>query len=391
MARTKKTKSSVSRLKKKLIKASAKVKKTLPRKSTGVKKIPQKSPQKLSDTRVLGFKSLQGPRLLKKHLSLPPDIAKSVLIGRQQIRDVLSGKDRRLMVIVGPCSIHETTGAYEYASRLAELQTKVSDQLLIVMRVYFEKPRTTVGWKGLINDPHLDESYDVEFGLRKAREVLTQINRLGLFCATEFLDPIVPQYTADLVAWAAIGARTTESQTHREMASGLSMPVGFKNATEGGLQIAIDAMASARHGHAFLGIDQEGRTAIVRTAGNPDVHIVLRGGNKPNYSAADIAYAKVLCGTKGEERPLLVDCSHGNSGKDYRKQPAVMAEVVKQYIAGQSAILGVMLESHLVEGNQKLTKDLVYGQSVTDGCISWDTTKLLLLETHAQLRERLDG
>lgn len=342
----------------------------------------------ISDVRVSGFKPLRGPRLLKKDLPLPEKIAKAVMTGREQIRQAIAGTDKRFMVIVGPCSIHDTKSAFEYADRLQKLQKKVEDRLLIVMRVYFEKPRTTVGWKGLINDPHLDESYDVEFGLRKAREVLIEINRLGLFCATEFLDPIVPQYTADLVAWAAIGARTTESQTHREMASGLSMPVGFKNATDGGLQVAVDAMASARHGHAFLGIDQEGQTAIVRTTGNPDVHVVLRGGSKPNYSPADIAYAKVLCGGKGGERRLMVDCSHGNSSKDFRRQPAVMLDVVKQYISGETALLGAMLESHLVEGNQKLTKNLTYGQSVTDGCISWQTTEELLLQCHQLLSSK---
>lgn len=342
-------------------------------------------PLPVSDARILGFEPLMPPETLKKKIKVEDDVVAHVLDGRRQIRKALSGKDQRFMVIVGPCSIHDETAAYEYAERLRLLQHKVNKNLLIVMRVYFEKPRTTVGWKGLISDPMLDGTNDMHLGIRKAREILININRMGVLCATEFLDPIVPQFTADLVAWAAIGARTTESQTHREMASGLSMPVGFKNATDGGLQVAIDAMTSSRHQHVFLGIDQKGQTAIVRTGGNPDVHVVLRGGSKPNYGPADIAYTKVLSNIQGTKRLILVDCSHGNSSKDYRKQPAVYNDVLKQFLGGERAILGCMIESHLVEGAQKLDKKLAYGQSITDGCIGWETTEKLLLESAESL------
>jgi 3-deoxy-7-phosphoheptulonate synthase len=254
------------------------------------------------------------------------------------------------------------------------------------MRVYFEKPRTTVGWKGLINDPRLDNSNDVEAGLRLARRILLGINQRGIPCATEFLDPIVPQYTSDLVAWAAIGARTTESQAHRQMASGLSMPVGFKNATDGGIQVALDAMVAAKHEHTFVGIDMSGRTAIVSTSGNQDVHLILRGGGgMANCSKAHVAYTKVMLEAHEKKRLIMVDCSHGNSNKDYRQQPRVFRETLAQVIAGETAILGMMLESHLVEGTQKLSSNLTYGQSITDGCIGWQSTEDLLLEAHEAL------
>jgi 3-deoxy-7-phosphoheptulonate synthase len=258
----------------------------------------------------------------------------------------------------------------------------------IVMRVYFEKPRTTVGWKGLINDPHLDGTHDIVHGLGLAREILLAINDLGLPCASEFLDPIVPQYVSDLTSWVAIGARTTESQTHRQMASGLSMPVGFKNATDGGLQVALDAMISARHAHAFVGIDDEGRTSIVKTTGNPDVHVVLRGGGgRSNYSRADIAHTKVLLeDAMAGARAIMIDCSHGNSNKDFRNQPKVFNEVLSQLLKGEQAILGMMLESNIEDGRQDLGKGaLKYGQSITDGCIGWDTTEALLREAYAKL------
>jgi 3-deoxy-7-phosphoheptulonate synthase len=293
--------------------------------------------------------------------------------------------------VLGPCSIHDADAAREYAQRLARLKASVRDTMLLVMRVYFEKPRTTVGWKGLINDPALDGSQDINRGLREARHILRLVSELGLPCATEFLDPIVPQYTADLISWAAIGARTTESQTHREMASGLSMPVGFKNGTDGELQTALDAMVSARSPHAFLGLDQRGHTAIVRTRGNPDVHLVLRGGSgKPNYSPAHIAFTKVSLGASASRRLIMVDCSHGNSGKDYRRQPEVFQALLSQVLAGESAILGLMLESHLNEGSQKLVAGapLRHGVSVTDGCIGWETTEALLLEAHRALAEK---
>jgi 3-deoxy-7-phosphoheptulonate synthase len=294
------------------------------------------------------------------------------------------------MVVVGPCSIHDPVAAMDYARRLAALREKVAQHLLIVMRVYFEKPRTTVGWKGLINDPNLDGSHDIHTGLRKARRILLDINALGLPCATEFLDPIVPQYTADLVSWSAVGARTTESQTHREMASGLSMPVGFKNATDGGLQVALDAMVSARNPHAFLGIGAAGRACVVRTSGNPDVHLVLRGGTHgPNFSRADIAYTRVKLEDIGERgRRIMVDCSHGNSNKDYRKQPDVFRSIVKELQQGTLAILGGMIESNLEAGNQSVANrgELIYGKSITDACIDWATTESLLLSACAALR-----
>jgi len=352
---------------------------------------PTLSGQRTSDVNVAQLEPIDSPEAIKAEIPLTDKALATVVLGRSQLRDALAGKDRRLVVITGPCSIHDTKAALEYASRLGKLNEQVKDQLLLVMRVYFEKPRTTVGWKGLINDPKLDGSEDINLGLRKARELFVQINELGLITATEFLDPIIPQYTADLVSWAAIGARTTESQTHREMASGLSMPVGFKNSTDGSLQVALDAMIASRHSHSFLGIDQAGRTAIVRTRGNPDVHLVLRGGpGKPNYSAAHIAFAKSSLQKTAPPRPILIDCSHGNSDKDYRKQPQVFRELLGQVIQGEHAILGMMIESHLNEGTQKVTspETLRYGVSITDGCIDWNTTETLLAEAADQMRSR---
>jgi len=344
-------------------------------------------PKTISDLRVLKMEPLDPPSRIKEALPLSDKAAATVLKGRTELREALAGRDKRVVVITGPCSIHDTKAAMEYAQKLTALAADVKDKFLIIMRTYFEKPRTTVGWKGLVNDPKLDGSEDINLGLREGRKILLAINELGMPCASEFLDPIVPQYTADLVSWCAIGARTTESQTHREMASGLSMPVGFKNATDGGIQVALDAMAASAHAHSFLGIDQNGMTAIVRTAGNPDVHLVLRGGNdKPNYQPANMAYTKVAVGAVAKlPRVIMVDCSHGNSGKDYRKQPQVFNDLIGQIKAGEQAILGMMLESHLGEGNQKLTKDLKYGVSITDGCIDWKTTEELLRKAHANL------
>jgi 3-deoxy-7-phosphoheptulonate synthase len=346
--------------------------------------------EKTSDLRVIRLDPLDPPNVIKGESPTTPKAAETVVAGRQQLRDALAGKDRRLVVILGPCSIHEPKAAMEYAEKLVKLNAEVKDTLYLIMRVYFEKPRTTVGWKGLINDPHLDGTADINEGLRRARKILLAVNELGLPCASEFLDPIVPQYTADLVTWAAIGARTTESQTHREMASGLSMPVGFKNGTDGDLQTALDAIVSARAPHSFLGIDQMGNSAIVRTTGNPDVHIVLRGGDgKPNYSSAHMAFTKVSIGASSDRRLIMVDCSHGNSSKDYKKQPMVFDELVKQRLAGETSLLGMMLESHLNEGNQKLAPlaELKHGVSITDGCISWETTEALLRKTHAALKK----
>ncbi len=310
----------------------------------------------------------------------------TVVEGRDAVTRILRQDDRRLLVIVGTCSIHDVDGALEYATKLGRRREELSAQLCLVMRVYFEKPRTTIGWKGLINDPHLDGSYDIDAGLKKARRLLLQITELGLPVATEFLDPIVPQYTADLVSWAAIGARTTESQTHREMASGLSMPVGFKNATDGGLQVAIDAMTSARTPHSFLGIDQEGVTSIIRTTGNPDGHLVLRGGRlQSNYDSESIIGATAALEKSGLPPVLMVDCSHANSGKQHARQEEVWNSVISQRAAGNAALIGLMVESYLNEGNQPIPQraaDLRYGVSVTDACVGWETTERMLLHAH---------
>jgi 3-deoxy-7-phosphoheptulonate synthase len=286
-------------------------------------------------------------------------------------------------MIVGPCSIHDAAAALDYARRLKSLADQIAEQIYVVMRVYFEKPRTTTGWKGLINDPQMDDSCDMGTGLRIARTLLRDINALGLPAGTEMLDPISPQYTADLVSWAAIGARTTESQTHRELASGLSMPVGFKNGTDGNLQIAINAVESARRPHSFLGIDQEGKTAIIRTAGNPDTHVVLRGGRKPNYDDASIAECEQMLSASGIAPRVMVDCSHAQTNKDYTKQPEVLEAILSQVARGKRAIVGAMLESNIGPGNQKLTPDraaLKYGVSITDPCIDWPTTERCLLK-----------
>ena len=315
----------------------------------------------------------------------------TVVSGRDTVQRILRREEQRLLVITGPCSIHDPKSALEYAQRLLALRPQVEDELFLVMRVYFEKPRTTVGWKGLINDPHLDGSYEVDSGIRAARRLLLDINCLGMPAASEFLDPIVPQFIADLVTWAAIGARTTESQTHREMASGLSMPVGFKNGTDGSLQIAIDAMLSAKHPHHFLGIDQNGAVSVVRTTGNTDGHVVLRGGRaRTNYDAASIADAGAQLRKAGLPDGLMVDCSHANSSKQHAKQAEVWQDLITQRIAGTDPLIGVMLESHLHEGNQPIPKnlaDLKYGVSLTDACLSWEATERMLLDGARRLRE----
>lgn len=343
-----------------------------------------------SNLHINEFISLKSPVVMRADIPLNQVQANRITGYRNEVRATLKGEDQRLLVVVGPCSIHDETAAYDYAKRLVALRDRVQDKLLIVMRVYFEKPRTTVGWKGLVNDPNLDGTCDIETGLSKGRKILRAITDIGLPCATEFLDPIVPQYTADLISWAAIGARTTESQTHREMASGLSMPVGFKNATDGSMQIALDAMVSSRHPHAFLGIDANGQTAVVKTTGNPDVHMILRGGGgRTNFSKPDIAYAKAMLENEMNKRTILVDCSHGNSNKDFRRQTTVFENLLKQYLDGEQAILGMMLESFIVEGRQDLgpkgKEALTYGQSITDACIAWDATEKMLLEAHARL------
>ncbi len=311
---------------------------------------------------------------------------------RERIKDIIQRRDRRLMVVVGPCSIHDPAMAIEYAQRLRTLSSRVDDQLKLVMRVYFEKPRTTVGWKGLINDPDMDHTHQISKGLGIARSLLCRLISMEVPVANEMLDPITPEYVADLISWGAIGARTTESQTHRELASGLSFPIGFKNGTDGNLQIALDAMIAAQASHNFLGINREGRASIIRTAGNPDVHIVLRGGSlKPNYHPEDIQHTEEMLSKNGLTPTIMVDCSHGNSNKDYRRQPEVMEAVIDQVVAGNQSISGLMIESCLEEGNQKIGPDptkLKYGVSITDACINWDTTERILLDAHRRLQKR---
>jgi 3-deoxy-7-phosphoheptulonate synthase len=338
----------------------------------------------IQDLHVAGTLPLIAPRLLKEELPVDEAVVATVVNARETVRRILQGADSRLLCVVGPCSIHDPEAALDYAARLERLGREVSTRLFILMRVYFEKPRTTVGWKGLINDPHMDDSCQMETGLRLARRLLLQINRIGLGAATEMLDPITPQYIADLISWAAIGARTTESQTHREMASGLSMPVGFKNSTDGNLQVAINAIESARHPHSFLGITQEGLTAIIRTTGNPDTHVVLRGGKSPNYDAQSIEECCRLLTSAGLEPRLLVDCSHAQTAKDYTRQPAVLRALVEQRCDRGGSIMGVMLESNIGPGNQPLSDNhaaLKYGVSITDPCIDWPTTEECLTET----------
>jgi 3-deoxy-7-phosphoheptulonate synthase len=338
-----------------------------------------------NNVHVLDTQPLPTPDGLKADLPITEAAAELVYRSREEIRAVLSGRDRRALVVVGPCSIHDPQAALEYAQRLVALRERVADDLLVVMRVYFEKPRTTVGWKGLINDPHLNGSHDIATGLRVARQLLLDVANLGLPAATEMLDPISPQYLADLVSWTAIGARTTESQTHREMASGLSMPVGYKNGTDGSLTVAINALIAASRPHSFLGIDGSGRVAVVRTKGNPDGHVVLRGGGgRPNYSREDVARAAAALERAGLSPRMMVDCSHDNSGKDFRKQPAVVDDIGDQIARGSKHILGVMIESNLVEGRQEPEQGvarsaLVYGQSITDACIDMATTEQLVL------------
>jgi len=314
---------------------------------------------------------------------------RTVVTGRQAVQRILAGEDRRLLIVVGPCSIHDPKSAMEYAERLQKLSEVVRDKLCLVMRVYFEKPRTTVGWKGLINDPHLNDTFDMTEGLRIARKMLLDINEMGLPAATELLEPITPQYIADLITVASIGARTTESPTHRQMASGLSMPVGYKNGTDGNLQVAIDAMHAARHPHRFLGIDPDGQTCIVVTKGNASGFVILRGGRSgTNYSSDHLGDASAKLRQSGLPWRLMIDCSHANSDKDYRKQSLVWTDVIAQRTAGNDGILGLMLESHLFPGNQKLSGELAqlqYGVSITDGCIGWDETESLIRSAAEQL------
>ena len=338
---------------------------------------------KTSDLHVVETCPLLAPVEVKAELPITNAIAKVVSDARARIRNILNGSDRRLLVVVGPCSIHDVKAAREYAEKLAKFRDEVSDALEIVMRVYFEKPRTTIGWKGLINDPHLNGTFDINYGINMARGLLLDVAKLGLPSATELLDPIVPQYLADLISWTAIGARTTESQTHREMSSGLSMPVGFKNGTDGSIDVAINALLSARQPHRFLGVNNDGRASIVTTTGNPDGHIVLRGGKQgPNYDHAHVEAIANRLRDRQLAPYMMIDCSHDNSGQDYKNQPIVLQDICEQVRNGQESIVGIMLESHLNRGKQPL-KDLAkleYGKSITDGCINFETTTEVLTD-----------
>ncbi|AIA72172.1 phospho-2-dehydro-3-deoxyheptonate aldolase [Pectobacterium atrosepticum] len=328
------------------------------------------------------------PDELKAKFPLNDVEQRDIAQARATIADIIHGRDDRLLIVCGPCSIHDIDAALEYARRLQSLAAELNDRLYIVMRVYFEKPRTTVGWKGLINDPFMDGSFDVESGLHIARGLLLQLVNMGLPLATEALDPNSPQYLGDLFSWSAIGARTTESQTHREMASGLSMPVGFKNGTDGSLGTAINAMRAAAMPHRFVGINQTGQVCLLQTQGNGDGHVILRGGKTPNYSAQDVAECEKQMQEAGLRPALMIDCSHGNSNKDYRRQPLVVESAIEQIKAGNRSIIGLMLESHLNEGSQSSEQprsDMRYGVSVTDACISWESTETLLRSVHQDL------
>ncbi len=339
----------------------------------------------LINTNIEGSYPLPLPEEVLWELPMTESSFETVDNGRQAIRDLLDDKDRRLLLIVGPCSIHDTKAALEYAERLKRLADRVRNRFLIVIRVYFEKPRTTTGWKGLINDPFLNDSFHIEKGIKMARQLLLQLTEMGLPTATEVLDPIVPQYLSDLICWSAIGARTTESQTHREIASGLSMPVGFKNGTDGSIEVAINAMRAAVKPHHFLGIDLKGCPSVFKTRGNRHSHIVLRGGREPNYDPENIARCEAALEKAGLRKKILVDCSHGNSQKDFRRQSAVFESCIGQVRNGNRSIFGMMLESNLFEGNQELpprlkgVPKLRYGVSITDACISWETTEKLIM------------
>ena len=349
------------------------------------------SEQQVNNLNVLAQDVLITPEALKKAVPLTDQAERSVIEGRQTIQNILDGKDPRLLVVVGPCSIHDVDAAKDYAKRLRELADQVSDSLYIVMRVYFEKPRTTVGWKGLINDPHLNDSFEIEEGLHIARRLLVDLAEIGLPLATEALDPISPQYMQDCISWSAVGARTTESQTHREMASGLSGPVGFKNGTDGSLDVAINALQSVASPHNFLGINHEGQVAIIRTRGNAYGHVVLRGGNgKPNYDSVSVALAEKELKKAGLSPNIMIDCSHANSNKDPALQPLVLENVTNQILEGNTSIIGLMVESNIGWGNQKVPADLsqlTYGVSITDACIDWDTT----VKAFTHMNEKLAG
>ncbi|MBD2359178.1 3-deoxy-7-phosphoheptulonate synthase [Tolypothrix sp. FACHB-123] len=343
----------------------------------------------LFDANIENSHVLLTPNEVKAKLPLTKSAEDTVLKYREELEQILDFQDRRKFIVVGPCSIHDPKAALEYSQRLKILAERVKDKLLLVMRVYFEKPRTTVGWKGLINDPEMDDSFHVENGLLIARELLLQIAELGLPTATEALDPIVPQYISELVAWSAIGARTTESQTHREMASGLSMPVGFKNGTDGNIQVALNALQSARTPHNFLGINQDGQVSVFQTRGNAYGHVILRGGYQPNFDAESVKTVEEKLKEAKLPPRIVIDCSHGNTNKDYRLQSAVLESVIQQVVDGNTSIVGMMLESNLYEGNQPVNckkEELKYGVSVTDKCISWEETERIILAAYEKLK-----
>ncbi|WP_097461563.1 3-deoxy-7-phosphoheptulonate synthase [Mangrovitalea sediminis] len=353
------------------------------------------SGEQLENLNVASQEPLITPEALKREMPLSDTAAATVTQGRQVINNILDRKDPRLIVVVGPCSIHDVKAAREYAQRLKKLSEELSETLYLVMRVYFEKPRTTIGWKGLINDPHLDDSFDIEQGLHIGRRLLLDIAEIGLPTATEALDPISPQYLQDTISWSAIGARTTESQTHREMSSGLSTAIGFKNGTDGSLEVAVNAMKSVSHPHSFLGIDQQGLVSVIRTRGNQYGHVVLRGGGgKPNYDSVSVALCEKELEKAGLRQAIMIDCSHANSNKDPALQPLVMQDVAHQIIEGNQSIIGLMVESNLNWGSQALPadlKDLKYGVSVTDACIDWETTEKALRDLDQKLKPVLAG
>jgi 3-deoxy-7-phosphoheptulonate synthase len=347
--------------------------------------------KEVDNVNVAGVEVLTTPEQLRAELPLSEKAFATVKEGRRQVEAVLDGIDKRLMVVVGPCSIHDPAAALEYAKRLRALADEVKDQLLVVMRVYFEKPRTTIGWKGLINDPDMDDSFHIAKGLKLGRQILLQINELGLPAGSEALDPVSPQYLSDLISWSAIGARTTESQTHREMSSALSMPVGFKNGTDGGVEVALNALESVGAPHHFLGVNSKGQTSVIRTKGNKYGHVILRGGAKgPNYDSVNVAVVSEELVKRKLRNAIVVDCSHANSNKDHKLQPLVMDNVVEQVADGSKAIVGVMIESNIHEGKQSIPKDLKQlkpGVSVTDACVSWETTVTMLSKAAARLRK----
>jgi len=346
------------------------------------------NPEQLTNINITSRKLLPTPGEIRKLLPISDSAAEVIGQARHTIQGILDSKDPRQFIVVGPCSIHDPKAALEYGERLLALSQKVRDHFLLVMRVYFEKPRTTVGWKGLVNDPNMDDSFQIEEGLKLGRKLLLQLIEMGLPLATEALDPIVPQYLSDCISWTAIGARTTESQTHREMASGLSMPVGFKNGTDGNIQVAINAMKSSLSPHSFLGVNSEGRISVYQTRGNSYSHIVLRGGSHPNYDPESVAKCQEELKKAGLRDKVMIDCSHGNSNKDHRNQPKVFESAIEQISSGNKSIIGMMIESNLEEGNQKIPEDLnqlKYGVSVTDKCINWETTEKILLESHHKL------